>query len=185
MKHIPNLISVSRLLGALYLIWFAHLQESAAFGGLLLLIGATDWLDGWLARRYGWTSSLGALLDSVADITLVVVTLYGIWLMHPAVFIIHGWVIGLVVAIWSVVHSSAFLRYAKLASFHTYLTQVGIFLFGIFALSLFFFGFVQWLYYLAGFVCFLGGIESLIMIALLPGWKPDLRGGIVTVLRER
>ncbi|HLU62327.1 MAG TPA: CDP-diacylglycerol--glycerol-3-phosphate 3-phosphatidyltransferase [Gammaproteobacteria bacterium] len=42
---------------------------------LFALAGITDWLDGWLARRWSVTSKLGAFLDPVADKILVAVAL--------------------------------------------------------------------------------------------------------------
>lgn len=46
----------------------------AAF--LFVFIALTDWLDGWLARRYGMTSAFGAFLDPVADKLIVTVVLF-------------------------------------------------------------------------------------------------------------
>ncbi|MBU6428965.1 MAG: CDP-diacylglycerol--glycerol-3-phosphate 3-phosphatidyltransferase [Cyanobacteria bacterium REEB65] len=46
--------------------------------GCFLLAAATDWLDGFLARRWHQTSSLGALLDPLADKILVTAALVGL-----------------------------------------------------------------------------------------------------------
>lgn len=64
---LPNLVTALRLAA---LPWFVVLMSSerpvaAAF--VLGSLGATDWVDGWLARRLGQTSDLGAILDPVAD----------------------------------------------------------------------------------------------------------------------
>lgn len=50
---------------------------------LFLVIAMTDWLDGWLARRYGLTSSFGAFLDPVADKLTVTVVLFLIVQQDP------------------------------------------------------------------------------------------------------
>jgi CDP-diacylglycerol--glycerol-3-phosphate 3-phosphatidyltransferase len=42
---------------------------------LFIVFAATDWLDGWLARRLNQTSAFGAFLDPVADKFLVCATL--------------------------------------------------------------------------------------------------------------
>ncbi len=39
---------------------------------LFFIAGASDGLDGWLAKRYGWTSRLGAILDPLADKIMLV-----------------------------------------------------------------------------------------------------------------
>jgi CDP-diacylglycerol--glycerol-3-phosphate 3-phosphatidyltransferase len=43
--------------------------------GLFLVAALSDWLDGWLARRLGQTSSFGAFLDPVADKLIVATAL--------------------------------------------------------------------------------------------------------------
>ena len=64
------LLSLSRLVfAALFL-----LSASPAARVLLVaLAGLSDFLDGWLARRYGLTTRWGALLDPVADRAFIVV----------------------------------------------------------------------------------------------------------------
>ena len=70
MKHIPNILSVFRLLGAVCLLPI-H-PASAAFWVIYGLCGVSDMVDGYLARRLHAESKTGALLDSVADICFVV-----------------------------------------------------------------------------------------------------------------
>lgn len=73
MRHLPNLITLMRLLLILPAGWsiLAGRFESAFV--LFLLAGASDGLDGWLARRYGWISRIGAIADPLADKLLVAV----------------------------------------------------------------------------------------------------------------
>jgi len=53
---------------------------SAAIFGIAAL---TDWLDGWIARRYDLASAFGAFLDPVADKLMVAVALFRIVQGHP------------------------------------------------------------------------------------------------------
>jgi CDP-diacylglycerol--glycerol-3-phosphate 3-phosphatidyltransferase len=55
---------------------------------------ATDWVDGWLARRSGSSSAMGSLLDPVADKILVLSVL--IVLLGEGIF--TGWVVAAIVA---------------------------------------------------------------------------------------
>lgn len=75
---LPNLLTLLRialipvLVGVYYLPW-AHASVAA---GLIFLVAAiTDWIDGWLARRYGLHTAFGAFLDPVADKLMVAVVL--------------------------------------------------------------------------------------------------------------
>lgn len=78
LTSLPNLLTLSRiavlplLVGAFYLDspW-SNMVACAVFAGASL----TDYLDGWLARTYQQTSSLGRFLDPVADKIMVAVAL--------------------------------------------------------------------------------------------------------------
>ena len=69
MKHIPNILSVLRLLGAVCLLLSD--PAGAAFWVIYGLCGVSDMVDGYLARRLHSESKTGAVLDSVADICFV------------------------------------------------------------------------------------------------------------------
>jgi cardiolipin synthase len=65
---VPNALSLLRLLCIPLFLWllFEADERTAAFL-LLGLLGATDWVDGWIARRYHQESEVGKILDPVAD----------------------------------------------------------------------------------------------------------------------
>lgn len=167
------------------LVWLTATGAATLFVWVLIAAWLSDIADGWLARSFGWVSKAGAVLDSVADIALVLTTLYGIWVFHNEVFSVHGWLIWLVLGLWVTVNGIALVRYGRPASFHSRLTQVGMGLFGVFVMTLFLYGFVGWLYYLCGGVCLAAGVENLALIYLLDDWTPDVRGGLITALRRR
>jgi phosphatidylglycerophosphate synthase len=184
-SHLPNAISLLRLAAVPVLLWLAFNQDQGVFAWLILAAGLTDVLDGWLARRFGWTSPLGAMLDTISDVSLILVAIYGIWSMQKHVFLDNWKVFAAVTGIWTLVHLTAFLRYGRLASVHTRFTRLGILAFGGFILTLFFYGFLSNIFYLTAAICFFAGIESLIMILLIAEWTPDLRAGLPDALRRR
>jgi CDP-alcohol phosphatidyltransferase len=67
MKHVPNLLSALRILLSPVLI--ATADRPPLLAALMLLAGATDAVDGIIARRFDCQTRLGARLDSVADWT--------------------------------------------------------------------------------------------------------------------
>ena len=76
---IPNVISVVRLLCVplfLYLLFGRDNRAAAAY--LLAVLGCTDWVDGYIARRYDQVSTVGKVLDPTADRLLLVVGIVAI-----------------------------------------------------------------------------------------------------------
>jgi cardiolipin synthase (CMP-forming) len=93
-EYIPNLLCVARMLLVPPLVWLlAHAQYRVAVS-LFLLAGASDALDGFLAKRYGWRTQLGGLLDPAADKLL----LSSVFLTLGFVRVVPPWLVAVVVA---------------------------------------------------------------------------------------
>ncbi len=72
--NVPNLLSISRILAVpVFIIFMLELTplRAVAAGIVFSLASATDWLDGYLARRWGQVTKMGKLLDPIADKILV------------------------------------------------------------------------------------------------------------------
>ena len=70
---VPNLISVLRLLCAPLFVWLLVDDQGIAAAAVLAVLGASDWVDGWIARHFDQGSNLGKVLDPVADRVLLLV----------------------------------------------------------------------------------------------------------------
>ena len=71
---IPNVISVIRLCCIPIFVWLLFGRHDRLAAALLLGgLGATDWIDGYIARRYQQVSELGKVLDPTADRMLFIV----------------------------------------------------------------------------------------------------------------
>ena len=71
---IPNVITIARLLCLPVFLWLLLHDENRAAGAWLLgALGATDFVDGYVARHFHQTSALGKILDPVADRLLLFV----------------------------------------------------------------------------------------------------------------
>lgn len=77
MKHIPNILSFSRIILSIALFFFLH--NPAVFMVLYILSGLSDILDGFLARKWNVATKLGARLDSLGDLILCAVILVTIF----------------------------------------------------------------------------------------------------------
>ena len=83
---IPTILTLLRiaLIPVLVLVFYLPYKwTNFATAGIFALAGATDWLDGWVARRFEMYSAFGAFLDPVADKLMVAVALFLIVQGHP------------------------------------------------------------------------------------------------------
>ena len=127
---LPNIISFARLCAVPLAIWLVlHRNDTSAFA-LFVAAGASDAVDGWLARRRGGTT-LGAALDPLADKSLMIgmyVTLAAIgelpdWLAILVVFR-DVVIVGGVVLLWLTGHPAT-IRPMRISKVNTGL-QIGL-----------------------------------------------------------
>jgi len=77
----PNLFTFARLLCIPVFVWLLFVREyRSAAAWLLAALGATDWVDGWLARKLSQTTEFGALFDPTVDRLMFLVAI-------PCIFI--------------------------------------------------------------------------------------------------
>ena len=87
---VPNVVTFVRLACIPLYVWLLFGKENqVAAAGLLAALGATDWIDGYVARRFHQVSTLGKILDPVADRLLVATAVITI-MIHGAVPIWFG-----------------------------------------------------------------------------------------------
>lgn len=100
-------------------------RSSAAFILIYTLVGLTDVLDGWLARKTGTASEFGARLDSIADLLfygiLLVRLLPTLWSVLPAAV---WYVVGVVLLVRVLAYATAAVKYHRFASLHTWLNKM-------------------------------------------------------------
>ena len=71
---VPNLISLVRLGCIPVFLWLLFSLDDRFSAALLWgVVGATDWVDGWWARRFDVVSEFGKLIDPVTDRAVLIV----------------------------------------------------------------------------------------------------------------
>jgi phosphatidylserine synthase len=174
--QIPNIITSLRIAAVPVLCYLAWSGELQPFAWLLTAALISDIVDGLVARRFGLVSELGSFLDSLADLLTFVAAGYGFWRFFPGVIADQHTVIVIVLAMWVGTSLLGFLRYGRLASFHTLLTRICAYALGIFLVILFIHGFVPWLFWTAAALVVVSQTEELVLLFLLPKWTPNVRG---------
>nr|WP_242464303.1 CDP-alcohol phosphatidyltransferase family protein [Thiococcus pfennigii] len=93
LQHLPNIITFARLLTVIPVVLLLLEREFGWALTLFALAGLSDGLDGFLAKRYGWQTRLGGILDPLADKTLLlacflvlgILGLIPLWLVVAAI----------------------------------------------------------------------------------------------------
>jgi len=92
--NLPNLITIGRILLVPVVVWAIASREMQIAFLVFLIAGVSDAVDGFLAKRLGMTSDLGAHLDPLADKVLIV----SIYIALGITEAIPRWIVILVVS---------------------------------------------------------------------------------------
>ncbi len=93
-RHIPNVITIGRMLALLPLVWLMWHKDYKGALLIAVIAGASDGLDGFLAKKYHWQGWLGGVLDPLAD-KLMMLCCYSVFMLQG---IIPVWLYVLVIA---------------------------------------------------------------------------------------
>lgn len=146
----PNAITFARLLCIPVFLWLLFARDNrAAAAWLLAFLGSTDWVDGWVARRFDQTSEFGKLFDPAVDRAMFLVAIPSLLLVDAL-----SWVIAAIVLVREVWVSFEAIRLDRL---------------GLEALDVTFEGKTGAFLLMFGFPMFLGATSTLSYAGLL-GW---------------
>jgi CDP-diacylglycerol---glycerol-3-phosphate 3-phosphatidyltransferase len=97
MQNVPNILSLSRILATIVIFVLVLINTPWAFlvATILFILGSgTDFLDGYLARRYKLVSPLGVFLDLTADKIFVAAVLIAL----IQVGLVPAWIVAVIIA---------------------------------------------------------------------------------------
>lgn len=122
-RQIPNCITALRIAGTAALLFLQPLTQ--VFFIIYTLAGATDAIDGWLARKLHASSDFGAKLDSAADLMFYAMMIIRIFPVLWAVLPRAIWIgVGAVVLVRLVSYGVAAVKFRRFASLHTPLNKL-------------------------------------------------------------
>jgi len=172
--NVPNSISVLRILMVPVLLFLAWNGHQAAFTGLLAVSLSTDILDGYLARRLNQMTRLGAQLDSWGDfLTVLTYPFAAIWLRPDALEANALYVLIALIAYFTPI-AFGFIKFRRLTSYHARMTRVTAYAMGA-AVIVFFAGWSDFPFRLACVFLVLAQAEQIVISALLPEWRENVR----------
>ena len=102
---VPNVITTIRLACIPLFLWLLFARNSPGWAGFVLgSLGATDWVDGYIARRFNQTSNFGKMYDPTVDRLMMVVGIVAIiadnkaplwfaWLILVREVLLSAWVV--------------------------------------------------------------------------------------------
>ena len=171
--NIPNLLSAFRLIGSPILAVLAYENLESTFLWLLIGLLLSDWLDGKLAIYLNQQSTFGARLDSIADATMYLALLVGLWYLkldfvkEEAV-----WILALGVS-FCLTSLTGLIKYHRLPSYHTQMAKLSWFLISV-AVIVLFSGGPSWPARIAMAAVILTNLEATVITAILPEWQAGI-----------
>jgi cardiolipin synthase len=112
-RWIPNAITLARVLASVPLFWMLEQKHFVPAFWLAMAAGLTDALDGIIAKRFGWQSLLGGVLDPIADKLLLNACFVGLWWTGQ----LPPWLVVLVLGRDLVILAGAFAWWRLIGSF--------------------------------------------------------------------
>ena len=158
--NLPNALSISRAVLLPLLYYFVLSDMPTAFLISYIILGSTDYFDGFFARRLNLTSELGKTLDSVADIFFYVSTA---WFIHRLFPHYLGPNNNLMIAFFSIFFLSfvvSWVRCGKPIMMHTFLLKLN--------------GVMVYLLVIASFFVDTSGFIALIFVIYLLGFTEEI-----------
>jgi CDP-diacylglycerol--glycerol-3-phosphate 3-phosphatidyltransferase len=183
--YVINGITLYRTIAAPFLFILLFTKQYDIFKWLLAVSFFTDLVDGYLARKFKVTSILGTKLDSIGDDLTVLVGLVALFVLKFTFIKQHIIIFIILLVLFLLQTTYAFIRYGKMANFHTYLAKTAALLQGVFLILVFFTDDpILILFYAATIVTMLELTEEVILVKLLPQWKANVKG-VYWVLKNK
>ncbi len=117
---LPNAVTTLRILGSPVMIPLAANAQWGWLLGLAVALVITEWLDGYLARRWRQQSALGARLDTIADAIFYTAILLSIIAADESLITPEIWWIGAAMTSYLFSWMVSWIKFRRLPSYHTW-----------------------------------------------------------------
>ena len=181
---IPNILSLYRILIFPFILYLIIVEKESLFALFITISLLTDILDGFIARVFKMQTSIGARLDSWADLGTYILAFLAIYIfkwndIEPYSFLLLVFAIVMLVS-----YIAVFLKFKGLIGLHTYMFKITGYVQGAFIIVLFVWGFKVWYYYFSISWGILACIEEILIILILSKPASNVKG-LYWVLKNR
>ena len=181
--NVPNLICLARIAGIPFTLWLAYEGMEWSYVALVVFLLITDLVDGRIARQWNLRTTLGARLDTIADITLYTSFIPALWWLEPR-YAEDAMPFAVAVAFsYFVVFIACMMRFRRMPSYHTRGAKIawGLMLLGVLTAVL---GFSEWPLIIALLWVTLVNLEALLITFTIRHWRADVLS-FIHALRAR
>jgi len=168
--HLPNAISVARIIIAPIALWTAWTGNGDLYKVLFTTAIVSDFLDGAIARMMKLETDLGARLDAFADMLTYLVLFFAMSWLWPEFIYERMWLLIGGFTFYSISYVVGFLRFKKLNAFHTWAGKATAVLMAC-GMLVWFAGGPEWVFTGALVFSLFSGIEQIVLAALIPVWR--------------
>ena len=173
-RHLPNLLSLSRLLAVPFLLILAWQGRDDAFLVLLIVALSTDALDGFIARRFHCESPLGARLDSWGDFAIYSTVPLAAWWLWPDLLRQEAVAVITIMISFLLPVTLGFIKFHGITSYHTWSVKVAAVWMAAALLALFVLE-IAWPIRVAAVLCAWSGLEEIAITLLLGERRTNVR----------
>ena len=170
---LPNALSALRILSVPALLALAYASVTGPFLALIGAALASDVLDGFLARRFGLASELGARLDSWADLTLYAALPACAYWLWPEVVRAQLPYVGLIALAYLAPIGVGWLKFGRMPCYHTWGAKATAAIMPVALVFLFVFD-QPWLFHAATGLFLMVAVEEILITAVLLQWRPNV-----------
>ena len=183
--RVADALSGLRLLLIPVIWWVASLGDGRLVALGLLIAGASDFLDGYIARRLKQESTRGARLDSLADNLLLMSAAIWFELLHPEILRENAVVVTVTAGIYLSSLAVGWLKFRHLGNLHLYSSKVAGGLLYSFALATLVMGIYSPLLLWVAAIAFMVSSAETLLAQLLLSAVDENMGSLLLALKRR
>jgi cardiolipin synthase len=173
--NVPNALSAYRLVALPFIIASIFYGNKNLFITLITVNLITDFLDGFIARTFHLETELGAKLDSLADMGTYISAVAGMLVLEKEFVNNHTNALALLISLYLLPYVISFLRFRQLNSFHLYSSKVVAYIQGIFIITYFIWGYLDWYFYFMIIASCASYIEEILIVVLIKKLRSNLK----------